>query len=221
MRMLVNKLLTKVNFTKYSGIRQIKYIVIHYVGATGGAKNNCVHFYDTYIGASAHYFVGHASENAEIWQCVDDNDIAWHCGLTTGLYKHKYCRNKNSIGIELCCHKDSSGNWYFDKETEQMAIALARAKMKEYNIPIENVIRHYDVTGKNCPQPYVKDKALWEKFKEALVVKEFTTVDEALNYLVERGRIGDKDYWLKTLDVVKQQEWVFIKWANDLAKVIE
>lgn len=219
--MIINKLLTKVNFTKHNGTRKIEYIVIHYVGGTGGAKNNCVYFQNKYRGASAHYFIGHASENAAIWQCVDDNNIAWHCGLSTGMYKHKYCRNKNALGIELCCHKDSHGNWYFDKETEQMAIALVRQKMKEYNVPIENVIRHYDVTGKVCPQPYIKNKNLWNKFKEALVVKQFDNVKDAFEYLVERGRIGDRDYWLKTLDVVKQQEWIFIKWANDLAKVIE
>lgn len=219
-QMIINKLLTQVNYTKCSYRRDIKYIVIHYVGGLGGAKNNCVYFQNAYRGSSAHYFIGHAKENAEIWQCVEDENIAWHCGLTTGKYKHPYCRNKNSIGIELCCHKDEDGNWYFDKETENAALALVRAKMREYNIPIENVILHYNVTGKRCPEPYVANNDLWVRFKEALM-KEFTNANDAFNYLVERGRLSDKDYWLKTLDVVRQQEWVFIKWANDLAKLVE
>lgn len=50
-------------------------------------------------------------------------------------------------------------------------------------------------------------------------MKEFTDAKEALEYLIEKGRISDKDYWLKTLEVVKQQEWIFIKWANDVMKV--
>lgn len=60
--------------------RSIKYIVIHYVGATGGSKANAVYFGSKNVGASAHYFVGHAGE--DIYQVVADEDIAWHCGTT-------------------------------------------------------------------------------------------------------------------------------------------
>lgn len=215
--MVVNKLLTKVNFTKQKSPRKIKYIVIHYVGATGGARNNCIYYENVYRGASAHYFIGHANENASIWQCVEDNDVAWHCGAKK--YYHNECRNSNSIGIELCCHKDSKGNWYFDKETLDMAVEFVKEKMKEYHIPIENVVRHYDVTHKICPKPFVDSEKDWINFKRRLTMKEFTDAKEALEYLIKKGRISDKDYWLKTLDVVKQQEWIFIKWANDVMKV--
>ena len=37
--------------------------------------------------------------------------------------------------------------------------------MKKYDIPAANVIRHYDVTGKVCPEPYVRDTAAWNTFK--------------------------------------------------------
>ena len=37
--------------------------------------------------------------------------------------------------------------------------------MKKYNIPAENVIRHYDVTGKNCPKYFVEDEEAWKQFK--------------------------------------------------------
>ena len=81
----INKMITKVNFSDSNrSAGQIKYLVKHFVGATGGAEANCRYFYDTYRGASAHFFVGH---NGEIWQCVEENDTAWHCGAKT--YKHK------------------------------------------------------------------------------------------------------------------------------------
>ncbi len=84
----INKMITKVNFSDSNrSAGQIKYLVKHFVGATGGAEANCRYFYDTYRGASAHFFVGH---NGEIWQCVEENDTAWHCGAKT--YKHKECR---------------------------------------------------------------------------------------------------------------------------------
>lgn len=160
--MNINKLLTSVNYKKGSN-KVNKYIVIHYVGAEGGAEANCKYFQRFYRGASAHYFVGHAGE---VWQCVEDKDIAWHCGAVK--YKHNECRNTNSIGVEMCCRKGANG-WYFEEATITATIGLVRELMKKYNIPASNVIRHYDVTGKICPQPYVANSASWDSFKAALV----------------------------------------------------
>lgn len=155
--MQINKRLTKVNYNKGNN-RKINYIVIHYVGGEGSAENNCKYFERFYRGASTHYFVGH---KGEVWQCVSDKDISWHCGAIK--YKHKLCRNANSIGIEMCCRKGS--NWYFENETVTATLALVKELMTKYNIPAANVIRHYDVTGKKCPEPYVRNTAAWDSFK--------------------------------------------------------
>lgn len=159
------------NYAKITG-RPIQYIVIHYVGASGSALENAKYF-NSHSGleASAHFFVGHASENGAIYQSVDPKNRAWHCG-TTGTYKHAYCRNANSIGIELCCHRDSAGSWYFDDATVNAAIELTSYLMDVYSIPIGNVIRHYDVTGKNCPAPFVINQAAWNDFKNRLEESE-------------------------------------------------
>ncbi len=156
--MEINKRLTKVNFTKGNN-KQNKYIVLHYVGSTGGAEANCKYFEKFYRGASSNYFVGHAGE---VWQCVEDKDVAWHCGALK--YKHPYCRNQNSIGIEMCCRKGANG-WYFEQATITSTIGLVKELMKKYNIPVSNVIRHYDVSGKRCPEPYVRNTADWNLFK--------------------------------------------------------
>ena len=158
--MEINKRLTKVNFKKGNG-KQNKYIVIHYVGAEGGAEDNCKYFESFYRAASANYFVGHAGE---VWQCVEDSDIAWHCGALN--YKHPECRNSNSIGIEMCCRKGD--DWYFEQATITSTIGLVKELMAKYNIPVENVIRHYDVTGKRCPEPYVRNTVDWNLFKSQL-----------------------------------------------------
>ena len=138
----------------------IKYIVIHYTANNGDtAKNNADYFARTAnLQASAHYFV----DEKEVWQSVKDTDTAWHCGGSS--YKHKTCRNSNAIGIELCSRKDAKGNYYFKDEVVNRAAALTKELMKKYNIPVENVIRHYDVTGKICPAPMVKDESLWKEF---------------------------------------------------------
>ena len=157
----------------------VKFLVFHYVGATGSALNNAQYF-NTHkkLGASAHYFVDHAP-GAEIYRSVPEADSAYHCGLTSGAYKHPTCRNDNSIGIEMCCHLDSSGNWYIDEATMASAAELGRKIMDYYGIPIENVLRHYDVTGKLCPRPLI-DETLWAAFKERLVQSdEESEIEEA------------------------------------------
>ena len=160
--MNINKLLTTVNYEKKDN-RKIQYLVLHYVGATGDAKNNCKYFKDVYRGASAHYFIGH---NGDIWQCVEDKDVSWHCGAK--VYKHPYCRNSNSIGIELCCKKDKKNNWYFEDATVRAAIELVKELMNKYGITESNILRHFDVTNKNCPEPYVRSIAAWNNFKSKL-----------------------------------------------------
>lgn len=171
--MQINKLLTKYNFTTGHPSR-IKYIVIHYVGATGGAAANCNYYASKYLGSSAHYYVDF---DGSIWQSVEDKNIAWHCGAKS--YKHPDCRNGNSIGIELCVRNRGnqgaeSRDWYFEDATVQAAIQLTRELMERYGIPEERVLRHYDVTGKICPNPFVYNhtKHTWEAFKAALYKPE-------------------------------------------------
>ncbi len=147
--------------------KAVKYLVIHYVGATGDARNNAKYYGTTAnIGASAHYFVGHGP-SPEVWASVAETDTAWHCGTNKG-YVHPECRNENSIGVELCCHKDAADRWYFDPETVDVAVTLCRDIVARYGIDKAHVLRHYDVTGKTCPAPFVHDGNAWEDFKNRL-----------------------------------------------------
>lgn len=152
---------------------KIKYIVIHYVGATGSALDNVKYYGSANVGASAHYYVGHASENGAIYQSVAPENCAWHCGSETGKY-YSACRNDSAIGIEMCCHKADNGTWYFDDITVEKTIELTKWLMSEYNISIDNVIRHYDVTHKNCPAPFVENVGAWQDFKERIGEEEMT-----------------------------------------------
>lgn len=168
--MQINKLLTPYNHNSGS-IDRIRYIVIHYVGALGDARANCQWYAGGDRGASAHYFVDFAGA---IWQSVEDKDIAWHCGAKS--YRHPECRNANSIGIEMCVHNkgsqaDTSRDWYFEDATVAAAIRLTRELMDKYHVPAERVIRHYDVTGKICPNPYVYNTTAhtWDAFKTSIV----------------------------------------------------
>ena len=171
--------ITKINFTDKNSTARIKYIVIHYFGGLSTAANLAAYWARTYAGASAHYAIGHAGD---IFQIVEDDDVAWHCG-TSGAYKHPDCRNTNSIGIEMAVKKKDTStqnatdkDWYFTQETVQAAVELTRLLMKKYNVPAENVIRHYEVTGKICPNPYYFNlfESTWQAFKAAISAPDST-----------------------------------------------
>lgn len=174
--------LTTVNRTVMTN-KQNKYIVIHYVGAVSSAKANADYFYSVNRQASAHYFV---DEN-EIWQVVKEGDRAWHCG-TTGKYYHPECRNDNSIGIEMCCYMNN-GTLDIKEEVINKTIELTKELMAKYNIPVENVIRHYDVTHKVCPAPFVNNEGRWNDFKSRLVEAEL----QCNAHIQDIGWTGYKD----------------------------
>ena len=155
----------------------IRYLVVHYTGAPGTARNNGAYFASRGdIGASAHYFV----DALDIVQSVPDSGRAWHCGAA--VYKHPECRNDNSIGVELCCYTNGDGTWYFAPGTVDNAVQLVRCLMAQYGIDIDNVVRHYDVTGKVCPEPFVRDASAWAEFKARLTAPETTEEEDMVRY---------------------------------------
>lgn len=161
----------------------VSFLVLHYVGAEGGAEANVRYYGSTPgIGASAHYFVDHGPA-AGVWASVPEGDTAWHVGAKK--YRHPLCRNANSIGIEMCCHRRSDGSWYIDPETVDAAVALSRDIMARYHIPVGNVLRHYDVTGKLCPRPWVDEPGQWERFKARLEETDMTK--DGVQALVEEA----------------------------------
>ena len=175
----------------------IKYLVLHYTANNGDtAFSNCKYFSGANRNASAHYFV----DEKGIYRSVRDMNVAWHCGSMNG-YKHKYCRNTNSIGIEMCSRIDSNGKFYIKEKTIANAIELTKYLMEKYDIPVENVIRHYDVTGKMCPRPFVENGKLWLDFRYKLEeeeVKRYKTIDEVpewgkatIQLMINKGAFAD------------------------------
>lgn len=190
----------------------IKYLVLHYTANNGDtALGNCKYFSGANRNASAHYFV----DEKGVYRSVRDMNVAWHCGSMNG-YKHKYCRNTNSIGIEMCSRIDSNGKFYIKEKTIANAIELTKFLMEKYDIPVENVIRHYDVTGKMCPKPFVEDEKLWLDFKARLEeeeLKRYNTIDEVpewgkyvIKLMIDKGAFAD----VKNLNLSEDMIRVFV-----------
>lgn len=145
------------NYDDYSG-RTVNYICYHYTGNyEDSAAGNANYFMGSDREASAHYFV----DDDTIYQSVDANDMAWHCGGG---------RNHDSIGIEMCC---TAGNYRIGEQAITNAIALGVELCKFLNITADMVdtyiIRHYDVTGKNCPAQFAgRNNSDWQAFKNRI-----------------------------------------------------
>ena len=199
----------------------IKYIVIHYTANNGDTAKNNIDYYarKENLKASAHFYV---DEN-EVWQSVKEGDTAYHCGANK--YVHPYCRNSNSIGIELCSRKDADGKYYFKDETIQNAVKLTKELMAKYNIFVGNVIRHYDVTGKICPAPMVNDEILWNTFKAMLTEKNKIETGNDIDcvfkwkYGITFDSVENEKTFIKELDELRANDskvyWVFYKLANN------
>ena len=165
------------NSGNYGGSRnasQIRYLVYHYTGNDGDrAANNAKYFQNNIVKASAHYFV----DDTTVWRSVPDLKVAWSVGgskyanadKTGGGTMYDIITNTNSISIEMC-DTIRNGVYQASESTLVNAAELGRELMEKYGIPIENVYRHFDVTGKHCPS-YLVNAQKWAEFKKRLEVK--------------------------------------------------
>ncbi|MDD3393824.1 MAG: N-acetylmuramoyl-L-alanine amidase, partial [Anaerotignum sp.] len=170
------------------------------------AAGNASYFQRNIVNASAHYFV----DDNSVTQSVPDNFVAWSVGgdkypsadrLGGGKWWGK-CKNSNSISVELCdVVRNSKSD--FTEATMANAAELVLSLMKKYNVPIENVIRHFDVVGKICPKPFVEDPAAWENWKERLseeMVEKIRVIANGKECEVD-GIRKDGTTYLKTRDI--------------------
>lgn len=166
-----------------------QYICIHYTAGTSSVKGKALAvakgFATSDRDASADYIV----DDVDIVQYNPDptTRYTWAVGgskyakMSTSIGGRLYgiCKNANSISIEMCSSKKntktlnaSDDDWYITDAVLKNTIELVRYLMQLYNIPIQNVVMHHEVTGKVCPNPFCLNEskiALWNKFKNDIL----------------------------------------------------
>lgn len=146
------------------------YIVMHYTATDRATAYNELMYFATNASAvysSADFFVD--DNNIYQYNTQLDSRYSWAVGDgKNGKFGYK-CSNPNQISIEMCCYIQG-GKWYISNKTYSNAVELAKYLMKKYGIPADNVIRHYDVSLKPCPQAVgwipATGEATWTKFKK-------------------------------------------------------
>ena len=128
----------------------VRNIVIHYVGNPGStAQQNRDYYANPYSDVSSHFVIG---LKGEIIQCIPLHE-------KSSASNH---RNKDTISIEVC-HPDESGK--FTDETYDSLVKLTVWLCEVCGLDSNDVIRHYDITGKKCPLYFVTNEDAWKQFK--------------------------------------------------------
>lgn len=129
-------------------------IVVHYIGNPGTtAKQNRNYFaglarsHET--SASSNFIIG---LDGEVLLCVPIGEVAFASND----------RNDDTLSIEVC-HPDDTGE--FTPESYASLVRLVRWLAEFYELDEEDIIRHYDIRGKECPRYFVQNPAAWEAFK--------------------------------------------------------
>ncbi len=126
-------------------LKEVKGIVVHYTANPGTTAEQNRSYFESLketqkTKASSHFVVG---IDGKIIQCIPSSEICYASNE----------RNEDTLAIE-CCHQDETGQ--FTQETYDSLVELTAWLCGKFNLPVESVIRHYDVTGKDA----------WVKFKE-------------------------------------------------------
>lgn len=153
-----------VDINEYSRIGQlldtVDNIVVHYVGNPGTtAAQNRSYYQELKLTqetkASSNFVVGLEGEIIE----------------TVPMYEVAYASNqlnRTSISIETCHHTEA-GN--FSNDTMESLVHLCAWLCAKYGLEATDVIRHYDITGKNCPLYYVENQSAWDDFIKQVELK--------------------------------------------------
>lgn len=179
---------------------------MHWVGNAGSTalanRNYFENLKNTHkTSASSHYIIG---LEGEIVRCIPENEVAFHSG--------SYSMNRQSIGIENC-HPDWEGK--FSDDTYNSLVELCADICNRYELDVESsIIRHYDVTGKNCPKYYVENEAEWNKFKRDVANK----CEQEINTEIEENNNKESEEEMTIYKNGSTRETIYAD--TDLTKII-
>ncbi|WP_176525746.1 N-acetylmuramoyl-L-alanine amidase [Bacillus sp. AFS001701] len=180
-------------------LRDVNKIVLHWTANFGASAKRHVTYFGVTLPAqsklaeqkgkkgtyaSAHIF-GDKNESVCI---IPLNEVAYHANdvqkhnedgsAYRGIKEIAPNANFYTLGYEMCVEED--GTIHLD--TIKRAISDIAALCKIYKLSEKDIVRHYDVTDKDCPEPFVKEEKLFEDFKKqvALVLNPPTPKPEVI-----------------------------------------
>lgn len=154
------KLIPFSKYTRPGKDINVKGVVIHWTANEAKGANAEMHY--RYFSrstryASAHYFV----DDKQILRIIPENEMAYHVGSRSyKTSKYGSYPNASMIGVEMCVNSDADF-----KETYKRSVWLVAHLLKKYGLGLDDLERHYDITGKNCPAMFTEKH--WGKINNA------------------------------------------------------
>ena len=140
-------------------------IVVHYTANPGSTAQQNRDYFESLkdsqeTSVSSNFIIG---LDGEIIQCVPTAEVAYASNS----------RNFDTVSIE-CCHPDNSGR--FTDDTYHSLVELVAWLCQKFGLDTDDIIRHYDITGKDCPKYFVENEEAWIQFKEDVsdYIKEYS-----------------------------------------------
>ena len=135
-------------------VEKVNYIAIHYTANPGSTAMSNRNYFENLAATqenkvSSHFVVG---LEGEVVQCIPTSEMSYATNS----------RNVDTISIE-CCHPDEAGQ--FNDATYSSVVKLTAWLCTRFGLDTDQVIRHYDVTGKDCPKYYVENPDAWLRMK--------------------------------------------------------
>jgi N-acetylmuramoyl-L-alanine amidase len=136
-------------------LKQVNGVIIHFVGNAGSSAVSNRNYFEQLkllkqTSACAHFIVG---LDGEIIQCIPVNEVAYASAE----------RNEDTIAIEYC-HTDTDGTP--NEETYASLVKLTAEVCIRFSLTEEDILRHYDINGRDCPIYYVDNPEEWLQLKQ-------------------------------------------------------
>lgn len=179
----------------------VKKIIIHWTANFGASADNHYRYFNNLTGryASAHFFV----DKNEKLCIVPINEVTYQANDVQRYVNGRVYRgvsallpnaNLYALGIEMCVEKDGT----IHSQTIANAVEVAVELCKRYNLDENDIVRHYDVTAKSCPTPFISNPARFTAFKKAVKDRlKGKTVTQVSN------EIKDSKYYTSKIDNAK------------------
>ena len=135
-------------------LEKVKGIVVHYTANPGSTAMENRNYFEGLkdshaTHASSHFVIG---LEGEIVQCIPTKEEAYASNE----------RNSDTLSIE-CCHYAEDGK--FSDRTYSSLVKLCAYLCHRFGLTQDDIIRHYDVTGKDCPKYFVEHPKAWKQFR--------------------------------------------------------
>jgi N-acetylmuramoyl-L-alanine amidase len=156
-------------------LKAVKKLVVHYTANPGATAQNHFDYFNRLVDryASAHIFV----DRRQALNIIPFDEVAYHANDVQkknpdgspyrGVKELLPNANYLSIGVELCLEKDGT----FHPETIALAVLVFADLCRKFNLTANDIVRHYDITAKNCPAPWIKDGHSFTDFKNKVAVE--------------------------------------------------